>query len=326
MKTKEIFLIAFGFLFLAACGLPAAAVMTAPTENSPVLIDEQEEAGVEVPPQPAASRLIPVEHVEVQVGIGSPIPVNILVSGTWPDLCAQLAEVQQRIEDFTITVTLTATPEVANCPPDYVGLYFGFTLPLNPVQLPVGTYSVVVNGVSTSFLWDPAQLKPVENPMPVPLSFESLTYRNETAGFEFDYPISWFLNDLGQVGTRGSTVQLTSWISAPDQPTQEPPTGSSRMDVTLYAWDPRNELDAYISTRKQAWEASGMSILSEEEWALAENYRAVLFQVLTADQNQTALFLLTTMGDQYLVFSGTGDLSLLNEIFHTVRLTDLTKR
>jgi len=100
-------------------------------------------------------REVPVEHVEVQVGVGSPIPVDTLVSGTWPDLCAQLAEVRQRVEDFQVEITLLATPADPACPPDYVGLPFRIANPLNAVELPVGTYTVVANGVSTTFEWNP---------------------------------------------------------------------------------------------------------------------------------------------------------------------------
>lgn len=100
-------------------------------------------------------RQVPVEHVEVQVGVGSPIPVDVVVSGTWPDLCAQLAEVRQRVEDFQVEITLLATPADATCPPDYLGLPFRMAVPLNVVELPVGTYTIVANGVGTTFEWNP---------------------------------------------------------------------------------------------------------------------------------------------------------------------------
>ena len=44
----------------------------------------------------AGYQAITVDKVEVEVGMGSPIPVEAVASGTWPDLCAQIAEVQGR--------------------------------------------------------------------------------------------------------------------------------------------------------------------------------------------------------------------------------------
>jgi hypothetical protein len=51
---------------------------------------------------------------------------------------------------FQIDVTLLAST-TAPGPPDYVGLPFRFELPLNIVEMPQGTNTVTVNGVSTSF-------------------------------------------------------------------------------------------------------------------------------------------------------------------------------
>src|SRR5687767_9252499 len=63
-------------------------------------------------------RSLVVEDVQVQVGVGSPIPVDIFVSGAWPDLCAQLTTIQQQISGFNINVTILTTPADPNCPPD----------------------------------------------------------------------------------------------------------------------------------------------------------------------------------------------------------------
>jgi len=91
------------------------------------------------------------------------------------------------------------------------------------------------------------------------------------------------------------------------------------MDVTVYTWDPKNDLNAFVETRQQAWEASGMSVQSQEAWGTSDGHRFILFQVIAADQKETGLFLFTTVGDQYLALSGSGDITLLQEIFHTIR-------
>jgi hypothetical protein len=104
-------------------------------------------------PAPAALRPLAVEAVTVEVGVGSPIPVEIVASGTWPELCAQLAQTTIKIEGTRIEVTLLATPAQPDCPPDYMGLPFRVAVPLNGVGLPEGTYTVSVNGVTAEFVW-----------------------------------------------------------------------------------------------------------------------------------------------------------------------------
>lgn len=101
----------------------------------------------------ADARPMVVQDVQIQIGLGSPMPVDIFVSGTWPGLCAQLSDIQQRINSFTIDVTIRTTPEEPNCPPDHIGLPFRIAIPINGVQLPAGKYTVTVNGVSTTFTW-----------------------------------------------------------------------------------------------------------------------------------------------------------------------------
>lgn len=98
-------------------------------------------------------REIAVEDVNVQIGVGSPIPVDIFVSGSWPDLCSQLAKVNQNIEGFSIDISLLATPGKPDCPPDFLGIPFRIAIPINSVELPEGSYEVTVNGVSAAFEW-----------------------------------------------------------------------------------------------------------------------------------------------------------------------------
>ncbi len=57
-----------------------------------------------------------------------------------------------------------------------------------------------------------------------PASFEAATYRDESAGFELDYPSAWTLSDQILGGDRGSVVQFI-W------------DGQPRLDVTVLRWD-----------------------------------------------------------------------------------------
>lgn len=110
-------------------------------------------------------REIQVENVRVEVGVGSPIPVNVLVSGTWPDLCSQLTETRQSINEYTINITLLSGPADPDCPPDHVGLPFSIAIPLNMVELPEGVYTVSVNGTSTDFDWQQGRTTPTVSMM-----------------------------------------------------------------------------------------------------------------------------------------------------------------
>jgi hypothetical protein len=98
---------------------------------------------------PAGYRAITVDKVEVEVGVGSPIPIEVVASGTWPDLCAQIAEVQSEVNGFEIDVTVLAST-TSPCPPDHLRLPFRYAFPLNIVEIEPGTYTITINGTSTT--------------------------------------------------------------------------------------------------------------------------------------------------------------------------------
>lgn len=157
---------------------------------------------------------------------------------------------------------------------------------------------------------------PTETPIPV-LAPNKVTYRDDANGFEFDYPAGWAF-DGGEGGSRGSYVQFYSWDWKPGDPIEPLPPGGTILSVTNQLWDPKNDLEAFINQRKQAWDASGISIQSEERLTLAGDRPAAQFTVQGVDGAQ-AYFLLTTNGENYLVLSGSGDLNLLSEIAQTLR-------
>lgn len=125
--------------------------------------------------------------------------------------------------------------------------------------------------------------------------------------------------DEGVLGSRAFGASLTSWQHPAGQIDQVP-EGESTLSLIVYQWDPKNDLDAYLQTRmRDAWTASGIQILSEEEVSLGGDQRAVTFIVSNEAGVEEAFFLVTLAGDQYLVLSGTGDLELLKEIALTGR-------
>ena len=157
---------------------------------------------------------------------------------------------------------------------------------------------------------------PTETPIPQP-AFEATTYRDDEAGFEFDYPVGWAF-DGGEQQSRGSYVQFYSWDWQPGDPIEPLPAGGTVLTVTNQLWDPKNDLEAFINQRKLAWNSSGISIISEKRLTLSGDRPAAQFILQGSDGSQ-AFFLLTTNGENYLVLSGNGDLDLLAEIAHTVR-------
>ncbi len=152
---------------------------------------------------------------------------------------------------------------------------------------------------------------------PAPPSFEAETYRDETSGFEFDYPAGWFVGPMEQQ-PRGGILAFTSWERPTDELPGETPPGETRMDATVQLWDPHNDLEAFIAQRVTAWEASGNVVQAQEEWTLSDGRPARAF-IVTATDGSEAYFFFTTIGPDYLVLSGSGDLELLAEIAHAVR-------
>lgn len=127
---------------------------------------------------------------------------------------------------------------------------------------------------------------PTSAPTAAPLSYQAQTFRYEAAGFVMDVPADWTLPEPMVVGDRGTVVQLSD-------------AAGPRLDVSLQQWDPHHDLAAFIETRKTAWEASGMSILSEEELTLPGGLPAARFVIQTATGEQ-AFFFFTTAGERYL--------------------------
>jgi len=172
---------------------------------------------------------------------------------------------------------------------------------------------------------------PVESGMPVPdstatemvvepdlklpgPSFESQVYINETIGFVLDYPVGWTVQET-VIGERGTQV---TFASSPELVgAAEVPVGASRVILTVYDWDPKNDLTAYVDKTKTAWQASGFEIMEEQALTLELGLSAVQFTVRTPDLPTP--FLIAAVGDKYLVLSGEGDLALVYEIMIRLR-------
>jgi hypothetical protein len=144
--------------------------------------------------------------------------------------------------------------------------------------------------------------------------FDAETYINEEAGFAFEYPSGWTVNEM-TVGSRGSQTQFLSDPALAEAASI--PEGETKLSATVYQWDPKNDLAAYVENRKNAWSASGFTILEEQPLALDLGLPAVQFTLQTPDAQ--AVFLLIALGDQYLELAGEGDLELVKQIVQRVR-------
>lgn len=192
---------------------------------------------------------------------------------------------------------------------------------LEPVQteLPVLPSDTAISPTDTSVPVIPSETAPgptesAPNPKLPAAPFEAQTYVNEEAGFALDYPAGWTVNET-VVGPRGTQVQFLSSPELAEAATL--PAGATRLNATIYQWDPKNDLAAYVANRKTAWEASGFQILEEEQVVLELGLPAVQLRVQTPEAQ--TIFLFAALGDQYLELSGEGDLELVKEIVGRLR-------
>ena len=117
------------------------------------------------------------------------------------------------------------------------------------------------------------------------------------------------------VGPRGTQVQFLSAPEVADMPVV--PEDATRLNATVYEWEPKNDLAAYIANWQTSWAASGFTVLEEQELVLELGLPAMQYMIQTPDAD--VVFLVTAIGDQYLVLSGEGNLELVKEIVQRVR-------
>ncbi len=145
---------------------------------------------------------------------------------------------------------------------------------------------------------------------------ETQTYTDSAYGFSFDYPAAWML-DVVTLGDRAPhSIQLTSWQHEPGM-ISEVPAGATIVNVTVQRWDPKGDLAAFGQHMQEAWNNSGNSVVSQSELSLADGRAAQEYVLHAADGE--GYFLLTTLGDNYLVVSGSGNVETLRQIGRSLR-------
>jgi len=86
----------------------------------------------------------------------------------------------------------------------------------------------------------------------------------------------------------------------------------------VYNWDPINDLAAYVTQRKTAWESGASKIITEAKGDLADGRKEMHF-IVESPVKLRSYFLFTTVGENYLQIAGEGDLALIDTIAHTLR-------
>lgn len=151
MKTKFLsFLVLSTVLMLNACS-PFTTIVSSSGEQ-PTPVETYNSDSTDYQP-------VTVDQVEVEVGVGSPIPVRVIVYGNLPDPCSQVEHTEIKQDGSNFIITLSATPDVGGpaldgCIKDPMSFKMG--IPLNVVDLPAGSYSVTVNDSRADFKLDTA--------------------------------------------------------------------------------------------------------------------------------------------------------------------------
>lgn len=162
--------------------------------------------------------------------------------------------------------------------------------------------------------------RPAETDIPTPLApdtdFESVIYLDPILGIELDYPKGWFV-EVAHVGGRAGQAQISSWQHAPGDAVTDRPAGTTLVNVTVFQWEPQNDLAAFVSQRRLAWESSGFPVLSEEAVTLKDGWPAVTLLVQFPEGQ--VFYLITYVGASYVEVSGDGDLDLVRRIAFTLR-------
>ena len=182
--------------------------------------------------------------------------------------------------------------------------------------------AVVTEPETPKLVSPPADLgKPVppqgDEPAPTELVVvELVSYQDPESGLAFDFPAGWMLDEV-MLGSRAAFgIQLTSWPHEPGM-VSEVPEGGTIANILVQQWDPKGDLTAFSEYRKLAWQASGFAIFAENNLALANGTPAIEYIVQTPDAPAYHLF--STLGENYLVVSGSGDLDRIARIAHSMR-------
>lgn len=153
MKLKTIFILILVTVALAACS-PAGGTeppvaddpVNEPTPTVGIVVGE------EIPIKTIEGEAT-AEAISIAILESFPVQVHVNVTGYLGDGCTTLGEISSRQEGDTFFITiLTERPADVLCTQQLVG--FEENIPIDVLDLPAGTYTVNVNGVTDTFTLD----------------------------------------------------------------------------------------------------------------------------------------------------------------------------
>ena len=140
-----------------------------------------------------AVREAQVQNVEIQIPKADPRHINAVVRGKLTEACAKLGDIQQRYAAHTFQITVfTVSPTDRGCA--QIDTPFEQTIFLNGVDLSTGTYTVTVNGISTTFALPADDAIPDATP----------------AGYALGSINGWVWHDLCSVSSEGGAIKPSS--------------------------------------------------------------------------------------------------------------------
>ena len=133
-------------------------------------------------------------------------------------------------------------------------------------------------------------------------------YEDPELGFSFDYPGEWE-RGYEERGVRGG---FFTFIDPEGSPAE------ILVQVTIYRWDPTQDLEAYQEKRRSAWESSQIEILDEADWSWKDGVPVKSFRLESLEGEIVDVYL-TYTGDYYLEFTTTSEFETLEVIVSTLR-------
>jgi hypothetical protein len=182
------------------------------------------------------------------------------------------------------------------------------------------TIATLVAATRTAQVSTPGPLEtqlPVSTQTPEIQTLPIMTYNDPELGYAFDYPADWKIA-YQENQSRGYYFQFTRADYMPDPESGGLPAEEILLQVALYNWDPKSDLEAYLDQRFQAWDSSGISAVMEQSWTRPDGEPAVMLLIEGADGDQ-ARIIYTVVGDRYLELSTDSEFDQLGNIAESLR-------
>jgi hypothetical protein len=142
-------------------------------------------------------------------------------------------------------------------------------------------------------------------------------YQDPELGYGFNYPDNWKIA-YQETQSRGGYLQFARNDFEVDPNAGGLPAEEILLQVAVYNWDPKGNLEAYLEQRLFAWENSGIAVSEEKRWEWGDGVPAVLFQI-EGIEGDVAFVILTVVEDRYLEISTSTEYDVLSALGSTLR-------